>query len=267
MTNEQKVAVFQPLLDKFETEEMRLYCSDMIKQIPEYIFFMPSSTSGKFHNATQCKPHGQIYHILMFAEILNYLLDLKCNQEKFKSPQQRDAMRCAPIFHDALKCGAEDGSFTVHDHPMLAGTWVRETKVEHDVDDKVKEAIARMCERHSGEWTTSKKSKIILPEPENEMERMIHMCDILSSRNNIDMQPPEYLQDIFEDTKEIVEFDKEYAINFGRHKGKKLLDVYKEDADYLRWCEENLAQRRDLIAMIQAMKEWLKEKENNNEGN
>ena len=77
MTDEQKVAVFQPLLDRFETEEVRLYCADMIKLIPEYIFFMPSSTSGRFHNATQCKPHGQIYHILMFAEILNYLLDLK----------------------------------------------------------------------------------------------------------------------------------------------------------------------------------------------
>ena len=74
MTEEQKVAVFQPLLEKFETEGMRLYCQDMIKQIPDYIFDMPSSTSGKYHNATQCLPHGQIYHIIMFAEILNYLL-------------------------------------------------------------------------------------------------------------------------------------------------------------------------------------------------
>lgn len=160
MTNEQKVAVFKPLLEKFETEEMRLYCTDMIKLIPEYIFFMPSSTSGKFHNATQCQSHGQIYHIIMFAEVLNYLLALKCNQEKFKSPQQRDAMRCVPIFHDAWKCGIEgNGFFTVHEHPMLAGTWVRETKVEHDIDERPKEAIARMCERHSGEWTTSKKVK------------------------------------------------------------------------------------------------------------
>ena len=162
MTEEQKVAVFQPLLNKFETEEMRIYCTEMIKQIPNYIFDMPSSTSGKYHNKTQCQPHGQVYHILMFAEILNYLLALKCNKEKFKSPQQRDAMRCVPIFHDALKCGLEGGSWTVHEHPMLAGAWVRETQVEHDIEDKVKEAIARMCERHSGEWTTSKKKSFFL---------------------------------------------------------------------------------------------------------
>ena len=264
MTEDQKIAVFKPLLDKFETEEMRLYCQDMIQQIPDYIFDMPSSTSGKYHNATQCLPHGQIYHIIMFAEILNYLLSLKCNKEKFKSAQQRDAMRCVPIFHDALKCGINGGQYTVHDHPMIAGTWVREAQVEHPIDDRAKEAIARMCERHSGEWTTSKKSKVVLPEPENEMERVIHMCDILSSRNNIDMPPPEYLRDIFDDIKVEVEFDENYELTFGQHKGKKLIDVYKSQPDYIDWCENNI-HKRDVLQMIRAMKESLKEKENSNE--
>lgn len=259
MTNEQKVAVFYPLLEKFETEEMRLYCQDMIKTIPDYIFDMPSSTSGKYHNATQCLPHGQIYHIIMFAEVLNYLLALKCNQEKFKSAQQRDAMRCVPIFHDALKCGTDGGKWTVHEHPMLAGTWVRESKVEYDIDEKAKEAIARMCERHSGEWTTSKKSKIILPEPENEMERMIHMCDILSSRNNIDMPIPEYLKGIFDDIKVDIEFDENYTISFGQFKGERLIDIYHKKPDYVDWLENNV-QRVDVLNMIKAMKESLKEK-------
>lgn len=262
MTNEQKVAVFQPLLDRFETDEMRFYCTDMIKQIPDYIFDMPSSTSGKYHNATQCQPHGQIYHIIMFAEILNYLLELKCNQEKFKSARQRDAMRCVPIFHDALKCGLDGGSYTVHEHPMLAGAWVREAQIEHDVDKSAKEAIARMCERHSGEWTTSKRSKVILPEPENEMERMIHMCDILSSRNNIDMQPPEYLKEIFGEPTPL-KFDENYTLTFGKHSGQRLIDVYKSEPDYITWCEENL-HKKDLLKMIKAMKQSLEEKENSN---
>lgn len=258
MTEELKVAVFKPLLEKFETDEMRLYCTDMIKQIPDYIFDMPSSTSGKFHNATQCQPHGQVYHIVMFAEILNYLLALKCNQEKFKSPQQRDAMRCVPIFHDALKCGVNGGSWTVHEHPMLAGAWVREAQVEHDVEDRVKEAIARMCERHSGEWTTSKKSKIVLPEPENEMEKMIHMCDILSSRNNIDMQPPEYLKEIFDDLNVEVEFDENYTITFGKYSGARLIDIYNKKPDYIDWMENNI-HKTDVLNMIKAMKKSLEQ--------
>lgn len=260
MTREEKISVFQPYLDKFETDKMRMYCTDMIAQIPDYIFTMPSSTSGKYHNATQCQPHGQIYHIIMFAEIMNYRLALKGNQEKFKSPAQRDAMRCVPFFHDALKCGTDGGQWTVHEHPMLAGTWVRETNVEHDIEDNIKEAIARMCERHSGEWTSSKKSKVVLPEPENAMELFCHECDILSSRNNIDMQPPEYLKDIFGEENTKVEFDENYVMPFGKHAGQKLIDVYKAHPDYIAWCEENI-HKKDILNMIKAMKEYIKNKE------
>lgn len=260
MTREEKIAVFQPYLDKFETEGMRLYCQDMIAEIPDYIFEIPSSTSGKYHNPIQCEPHGQVYHIIMFAEVMNYLLALKQNKEKFKSAAQRDAMRCTPFFHDALKCGTSGSRFTVHEHPMLAGEWVRKTKVEHDVDDKVKEAIARMCERHSGEWTTSSKSKVVLPEPENEMERMVHMCDILSSRSNIDMKPPEYLNDIFGEDEEEVEFDENYTLSFGKHSGERLIDIYNLQRDYVEWMEENI-HKRDVLKQIKAMKKWLEDKE------
>ena len=244
-----KKSVFKELLDKFETEEMRLYCEDMIENIPDYIFTMPSSTSGKFHNATQCKPHGQIYHIIMFGAIMNYRLALKCNKEKFDNPINRDAMRCVPIFHDAIKCGWNGSTFTVHDHPMLAGAWVRETKVDHDIDSRIKEMIARMCERHSGEWTSSKRSKIVLPEPETEMEILVHECDILSSRSDIDMQPSEYLKGVFGEEKvELPNID-DYVINFGKYSGTKLVDLYKKDKGYCMWLKEN-SYKKEVAAMI-----------------
>lgn len=252
-----KKAVFKELLDRFETEEILLYCEDMIENIPDYIFTMPSSTSGKFHNATQCQPHGQIYHIIMFGAIMNYRLALKCNKEKFNNPIIRDAMRCVPIFHDAVKCGWNGSQYTVHDHPMLAGAWVRETKVNHDIDDDIKEMIARMCERHSGEWTSSKRSKVVLPEPETEMEILVHECDILSSRADIDMRPSDYLKSIFGEEKiELPNLD-DYIISFGKHKGEKLIDVFRTDHDYCMWLKENSYQREivDMIKKIEATQE------------
>lgn len=258
MTDEIKIAVFKKLLDEFETDEMRLYCEDMIKQIPDYIFEMPSSTTGKYHNKTQCLPHGQIYHIIMFGTILNYRLSLKCNQEKFKFPEQRDAMRCVPIFHDALKCGWDGGAYTVHEHPILAAEWVKTAKVEHDISKKIKEAIADMCAAHSGQWTTSNKSKTVLPEPSNAMEIVIHECDYLSSRVDIDMTIPKYLNDIFVD--EPVKFDPDYVLSFGKYSGRKLVDVYKKHPDYVDWMEENIY-RKDVLNQIKVMKESLKKNE------
>ena len=246
-----KKAVFKELLDKFETEEMRLYCEDMIEHIPDYIFTMASSTSGKFHNATQCKPHGQIYHIIMFGAIMNYRLELKCNKVKFDSSIHRDAMRCVPIFHDAIKCGLNGSIYTVHDHPMLAGAWVRETEVKHDIDNEIKEMIARMCERHSGEWTSSKRSKVVLPEPETEMEIFIHECDILSSRSDIDMQPSEYLRSIFdgETPNQQLPNINEYQLTFGKHSGKTIPEIAKVDPGWLHWAKDNLT-REPVISLI-----------------
>ena len=250
-----KTAIFKELLDKFETEEMRLYCEDMIEHIPDYIFTMPSSTSGKFHNATQCKPHGQIYHIIMFGTIMNYRLALKCNMNKFSDPKHRDAMRCIPMFHDAIKCGLNGSTYTVHDHPMLAGTWVRETKVEHDIDSSLKEIIARMCERHSGEWTSSKRSSVVLPEPETDSEIFVHECDILSSRADIDMQPSDYLKNILgEELAQSLPDVNEYIINFGKHSGSKLVDLFKEHRDYCRWLKENVY-KEPLQSLIKQLEE------------
>ena len=121
-----KIKVFENLLNKFETEEIKNYCTDMIKEIPDYIFTIPSSTSFKYHNKTQCQPHGQIFHILMFAEVMNYILGLEYVKEK-TNERQRDCLRCTPIFHDAVKCGLNGSRYTVHEHPLLAGEWVRNT--------------------------------------------------------------------------------------------------------------------------------------------
>ena len=256
-----KKAVFKELLDKFETEEIRLYCEDLIDYIPDYLFTMPSSTSGKFHNKTQCQTHGQIYHIIMFGKIMNYLLELKCNKEKFNNPLHRDAMRCTSILHDSVKCGWNGSAFTVHDHPMLAGQLVREAKVKHDIDGDIKEMIVRMCERHSGEFTSSKRSKVVLPEPETEMEILVHECDILSSRSDIDMPPSEYLKGIFDGEATNLPDINEYQLTFGKHSGKTIPQIAEVDKSWLHWAKENLT-REPVISLI---KQYYKSQEEDDE--
>lgn len=237
-----KVKVFGGLLNKFETDEIRDYCADMIKEIPDYIFTIPSSTSFKYHNKTQCQPHGQIFHILMFAEVMNYVLGLEYVKEK-TNERQRDCLRCTPIFHDAIKCGLNGSQYTVHEHPMLAGEWVRNTSVEHDVDVDTKAYIARLCESHSGEWTSTKRSKTVLPKPENDEQFFVHMCDYLASRSNLDMT---YSDDVLavlnnvEIPKQELPDINTYVLNFGKHSGEKLVDVAQSDPSYISWAKENM---------------------------
>lgn len=238
-----KIKVFESLLNNFETEEIRNYCSDMIYEIPDYIFTIPSSTSYKYHNKTQCQPHGQIFHILMFGEIMNYVLGLDYVKERLSEPRKRDCLRCTPIFHDAIKCGLNGSQYTVHEHPMLAGEWIRNTKVKNDIDDETKNYIARLCESHSGQWTKTNRSSIVLPKPETDEQFLVHLCDYLSSRSNIDMT---YAEDIYtalgdmEAPKtELPKLD-EYIIRFGKYSGKTLPEIAKIDSAYISWLKRNI---------------------------
>lgn len=182
-----KKEIFKDILDKFETEEMRLYCEDMIEKMPEYVWTMKASTSSKYHNATQCQPGGEIYHILMGCQILEYLLGLEYMQNKYPKPKQRDALRVSFCLHDAVKCGWSGSQYTVHEHPILAAEWVEKTEVEHDIKSALKKYIGDLIRTHSGQYRENKRSSVVLPEIKTDEQFLIHAVDILSSRANLDM--------------------------------------------------------------------------------
>ena len=259
MKNQNKYNVFKLMSNTFETDLMKKYFLDMVQEIPDYIFTMPSSTSGKYHNKTQCETYGQIYHIYMFSEILNYRLNLKGNKEKYNNPILRDCMRCVPAFHDAVKCGWNGSKYTVHEHPILAQEWVSNTTVEHDIDVKLKRLIGDMCAAHSGEWIENKRSNIVLPEPKNDMELFIHECDILSSRNNIDLIISDELRNLLQENFpvkfELPSLD-EYKMPFGKHEGQLLKDI---PIDYIEWLNG-----RELKEPLKTMVTLLLEENNKN---
>ena len=241
MTKEDRQKVFEPLSRNFETDLFKNYYMDMVAEISDYIFTMPSSTSGKFHNAKQCETYGQIYHIYMFDSILNHRLRLKLNKELYPTPEERDAMRCVPAFHDAVKCGWNGSKYTVQDHPVLAHQWVLSTKVDHDIPEEYKNMIADMCLTHSGEWNKSRSGKIIMPEPRNSREFFIHECDILASRADLDYIIPDELKTILGDSvKPDIPDINTYVISFGKHSVKTLLQIAETDPGYIAWAKENI---------------------------
>lgn len=243
-----KRKIFELLSNNFETQEFKDYYLDMSENIPDYILAMPSSTSGKYHNETQCQPHGQLYHIFMFHSILEHLLRLKHNKERFGSPEERDAMRCVPAFHDAVKCGWNGSQYTVQNHPKLAAEWVMSTKVGHDIDPKWKQMIAAMCEAHSGEWNKDRSGNVIMAEPANDREFLIHECDILASRPDLDWKISGELKALLAEEQRL----EDYEIPIGKYKGRKLVEVYGEDPDYCEWMRDNI-ERQPLKSMVEKL--------------
>lgn len=190
-----KTEVFKSVLSKFENEEFRLYCEDMIEQMPNYIFYIPSSTSLKYHNENQRNYGGQIYHVLMVGTIMNHILDLEYVQKHIKNSKKRDSMRVAALLHDGIKCGWNtmfDGTHTKHEHPILAGNWVECATVDNYLPDKWKIYISRLIKSHSGQWNTNKRSEFVLPKPKTKEQFLVHLADYLGSRPDLNMVYTEY---------------------------------------------------------------------------
>lgn len=244
-----KCEVFREELNKFETEEIRLYCEDMLNVSPDYIFTIPSSTSYKYHNATQCQPGGQLYHIIMVGEIINYILSLDYIKNKFPEPKKRDCMRVAALLHDMVKCGWDGSQYTVHNHPILAGKWVEETVVEHDIKQGLKNYISSLIQSHSGEWTSSNKSDTVLPAPQDDEHFFIHLSDYLGSRSNLDMIYNDVQKEAIRCFQQLPE-PSEMVITFGKHSGKKLGEI---DKDYLVWLKNNTELREPLKSAVEAL--------------
>lgn len=230
-----KSEIFKEILEQFETEDMKLFCIDLLEQRSDINYHIPSSTSMKYHNATQCQPGGQILHELMVSKVMNYLLGLEYLKNKYPKPRQRDCLRIAAIMHDC--CKTNGGQYTVHEHPNLGAEFVVNCSVEHDVDIRLKQYIARLIQSHSGEWTTSSRSSTVLLKPETDDQFLVHLCDYLSSRSDIDMIYSQEIKDLVmdnlpEDKKPDPEI---YKFLFGKYKGQTFDFVKEVDPGYLDW--------------------------------
>lgn len=242
MQDKDKTRIIKYLAKNFETDQFRDYFWDMCKTLPDYIWEMPASTSGRYHNADQVMQRGQLVHVLMQASIWEHLLRLEYfNTKLFPTPEARDSVRCIPLFHDGFKCGDNKTKSTVPEHPMLAAKWVLETHPAHDIPDNYREFIADMCAAHSGQWNTDKKKREIMPKPKNIQEEMVHVADILSSRVDLTFIIPSELDDIFNGGADLFKLTYEtYKLPFGKYAERTWPEIYAIDPGYCQWALENL---------------------------
>lgn len=163
---------------------------EALTYVPDYYFFVPASSSGKYHPKSSLGMGGLVTHVRsVFAlseELLTHPLFAPFSDE------EKDEIRVAILLHDCLKQG-KDGSagHTVIEHPLL----VRDSLYPHKLSDEdrgtqIDDAWDRICsliETHMGIWTKDKEGNKVLNEPETPAQLFVHMCDFIASRKIIDI--------------------------------------------------------------------------------
>lgn len=109
---------------------------------------------------------------------------LALEQNSTYTDDEKDLMIVALMLHDGMKHGIDGGRFTVATHPTEMADFIRNdselcAKLKPNEIDILLGAISS----HMGEWNTDYKSKKeILPKPETDIQKFVHMCDYLASR-------------------------------------------------------------------------------------
>lgn len=244
MTNEEKIALFEKEIAYMEIENIKDFFKKAITLVPDYFFEVPAASSGKFHSALECGFGGLVYHTRSVATVANYLINLQQYKNKLNEVE-RDCVICAALLHDCLKHDWENKTgFSVHQHPMIASEFIKtDSRLNEIVSEGIRNIIGDAVASHSGEWTTSKRRKVVLPSPQTLVQELVHLSDYIASRGDIHI----LLEG--ENSKPKLPDLNEFKLTFGKHNGKTIPEIAVVDRGWLIWAQDNLT-REPLLTLI-----------------
>ena len=243
---EQQNNIVAPILATFSNEDIREFATVLIDGLPDYVWHVGASSTGKYHPAYSLGEGGLMRHQIAVVRFLNYFFELEQYNTKFTS-RKMDLMRVAGLCHDGRKSGEqsdyEKSKFTKFDHPIQMANVIRSYDGQYLNHDEL-EFMAHCIESHMGQWNTDKKSSVMLQKPIDEYQQLVHLADYLASRKDLTMT-----FDNVETPKNTSTNIDDYIISFGKYKGTKLVDLFKKDRGYCMWLKENSYQR-EVVEMI-----------------
>jgi 23S rRNA maturation-related 3'-5' exoribonuclease YhaM len=181
----EQLKVFEPELNQIHNEKIKEFTIRALEKLPEYFWKIPASSTGKYHPSYSLGDGGLARHTKAAVRIAIELFNL--DMWKFDEVQ-KDIILSALFLHDGNKSGKEYSKYTVHDHPLLVAEFIKtDEELNQILQRDIIERIANGIESHMGQWNTTKYSEVVLPKPENGIQKFIHMCDYLASRKCIEI--------------------------------------------------------------------------------
>ena len=244
---------FDEILNTFETDNIKRFAELCIETIPEYFWHVPASSTGKYHPVYALGDGGLVRHTLALCRIMNHLFNLDWFRQEY-SAEERDCLRLAGLMHDTRKSGSQEdyekSKWTKFDHPIQAADVVYKTYIDNKDSLSTRgiyiDMICKAIESHMGQWSTDKRSSVVLPVPEADYQALVHLCDYLASRKDIEV--------LFDGAKQDIQPEKPdihtWTLPFGKYKGMTLFDVQAENPGYIEWAKNNLTSEpvRSLLA-------------------
>ena len=169
--------MFTKELSLIKNQDIRDFTESILKELPEYFFEIPASSTGKYHPAYAVCKGGLVQHTKAAVYIA---YDLLYRNDLYKNLQEKaDHILSALILHDGCKNGLQDSHYTKTEHPLIVSKLIKEKAS----NQKIAEYVTLLIETHMGQWNKDYKTGIVkLPTPVDETQNFVHLCDYLASR-------------------------------------------------------------------------------------
>ena len=155
--------------------------------LPNYWFSVEASSTGKYHPRYAAGEGGLLRHSKAAMAIGYELLQNPLFGDKY-SDRQKDLLLMSLLIHDGLKYNFEKEQYTRFDHPVLMAKFIMDNHELWDISEEDAKFMSNVVASHMGPWNTSKYDKTVLPVPETDEQKFVHLCDYLASRKllNVD---------------------------------------------------------------------------------
>lgn len=253
MTEQQK-KLMEPILATIKNNDIREFAEVLVSGLPAYIWEVGASSTGKYHPAYSLGVGGLMRHQIAVVRFLNYFFELEQYNTKF-TDREMDLMRVAGLIHDGRKSGEqtdyERSKFTKFDHPLQMANVIRGFDGQYLNHDEL-EFMAHCIESHMGQWSTDRKSSVVLPKPVDVYQEMVHLADYLASRKDLTMA-----FDMSEQPKAEPASLNDYKMKSGTYAGKTIPEIAKIRYSWLDWALENHPSDivKDLIRQYKAQED------------
>ncbi|MBP3635236.1 MAG: HD domain-containing protein [Bacilli bacterium] len=181
------IDVFNKEYEYIKSDRYRKCAKELVELLPDYFFEVSASSTGKYHPSFSLGDGGLVRHTKVAVKIAHELLENNSLGHKFTS-DEKDLIIISLMMHDGLKHGIEESKYTVFEHPLIVGNYIKENKDKLTLNDDEIEFITRVISSHMGEWNTNNYSDVVLPLPKDKYQRFVHMCDFLASRKFLDVK-------------------------------------------------------------------------------
>lgn len=147
---------FKAEIENIKDEKIKLLTQECLNKAPLHFWFMPASSTGKYHAKDENENGGLILHSKRVARVAEHIMESWPNKIK------KDVIRSACILHDVRRYGSGNSAtkWSQSNHPKLGADFVQEVskvlfwgKEKISIDDAVNIDLISYCiASHMGKW-------------------------------------------------------------------------------------------------------------------